>query len=80
MPRAVSVKNVPVDTYQDDATRLSAETLANASSAKFDGSDQMPGEMGDAFNRSIVRFAQNQGDLDAILTELDGVQSSAYGS
>ncbi len=71
-------KNVPLEAYPDEASRRSAEILSEAAAAKFDGSDLMPGAMNDAFFRAIVRFAQNQGELDAILTELDSVQADAY--
>jgi alpha-glucoside transport system substrate-binding protein len=72
-------KGVSIDAYPDEASRRSAEILQAAAAAKFDGSDLMPGEMNDAFFGAVVRFAQNQGELDAILAELDSVQESAYG-
>lgn len=72
-------KNVPLDAYPDDSSRKSAEILQNAQTFRFDGSDQMPGAMGEAFNKAIVSFAQDQTKLDSILTELDAVQKDAYG-
>jgi alpha-glucoside transport system substrate-binding protein len=72
-------KNVATDVYPDDASKKAAEILQNAKTFRFDGSDQMPGEMGDAFNKAIVQFAQDQSKLDSILQNLDQTQSSAYG-
>jgi len=72
-------KNVPLDAYPDEASKKAADILQNAQTFRFDGSDQMPGEMGDAFNKAIVSFAQDQSSLDSILQNLDQVQSSAYG-
>ena len=71
-------KNVPLESYQDEATRKAAEILQNAETFRFDASDQFPGEMNDAFFQAIVRFAQNRDQLDSILQNLDEVQESAY--
>ncbi|MPV37279.1 ABC transporter substrate-binding protein [Georgenia subflava] len=69
---------VPLDVYPDETSRRSAEILQNAQTFRFDGSDTMPAAMTDAFNRAIVAFAQNPGDLDSILSDLDQTQSDAY--
>jgi len=71
-------KAITPDKYPDPSSKKSAEILLNAKVFRFDGSDQMPGAMGDAFNKSIVQFAQNQGQLDSILGNLDQVQTDAY--
>ena len=68
-----------VDAYPDDTSRRSAEILAAATSAKFDGSDLMPNAMNQAFFEAIVAYVQNPGDLDNILSNLDNVQADAYG-
>ena len=47
----------------------------NAETFRFDASDAMPAAVADAFNAAIVAFAQNQGDLDAILERVDRVQA-----
>jgi alpha-glucoside transport system substrate-binding protein len=72
-------KNVPLDAYPDDTSRRSAEILANASSAKFDGSDLMPNAMNQKFFESIVAFVQNPDQIDSILADLDNTQADAYG-
>jgi alpha-glucoside transport system substrate-binding protein len=71
-------KNVPLDAYPDDTSRRSAEILAAASAAKFDGSDLMPNAMNQAFFEAVVEYVQNPGNLDSILTNLDAVQADAY--
>lgn len=69
---------VPLDAYPDETSRRSAEILQNAETFRFDASDAMPAAMTDAFNRAMVAFAQNPGDLDSILSGLDESQADAY--
>jgi alpha-glucoside transport system substrate-binding protein len=69
---------VGLDAYPDETSRRSAEILQNAETFRFDGSDNMPAAMTDAFNRAMVTFAQNPGDLDSILSQLDETQADAY--
>ena len=69
---------VPLDAYPDETSAKSAEILQNAETFRFDGSDQFPGAMNDAFLQAVVRFAGDQSQLDAILEELDTVQADAY--
>ncbi len=71
-------KNVPVDAYPDDASRKSAEILANAQIFRFDASDRMPAEMNKAFFKAMVQFAQQPDNPDPILSQLDQVQADAY--
>jgi alpha-glucoside transport system substrate-binding protein len=46
---------------------------------RFDGSDLMPVAMNDAFWKAILDYVQDPSQLDAILANLDTVQTSAYG-
>jgi alpha-glucoside transport system substrate-binding protein len=71
--------NTEVTDYPDEVSQRSAEILASAEIFRFDAGDLMPNEMKAAFFRAMVDFAQDQGQLDSILTELDSVQASAYG-
>ena len=71
-------KNVPLDAYPDEASRKSAEILANAQTFRFDGSDRMPSEMNKAFFSAMVELAQTPTDVDPILQQLDTVQADAY--
>jgi alpha-glucoside transport system substrate-binding protein len=71
--------NTEVTDYPDEVSQRSAEILASAEIFRFDAGDLMPNEMKAAFFRAMVDFAQDQGQLDSILMELDSVQASAYG-
>jgi alpha-glucoside transport system substrate-binding protein len=70
--------NTTVTDYPDDVSKRSAEILGSAEIFRFDGGDLMPNEMKAAFFRAMVDFAENQDNLDTILTGLDEVQASAY--
>jgi alpha-glucoside transport system substrate-binding protein len=64
--------------YPDDLSKRLADTLNQARTVHFDGSDLMPEQMNNAFWRGILDYVSNPGQLDAILTRLDGVQATAY--
>ncbi len=70
--------NTKVTDYPDDVSKRSAEILGTAKIFRFDGGDLMPNQMKAAFFSAMVDFAQNQGNLDSILAELDKTQESAY--
>jgi alpha-glucoside transport system substrate-binding protein len=70
--------NTLVTTYPDDVSKRSAEILGSAEIFRFDGGDLMPAAMKAAFFRAMVDFAENPGNIDAVLTGLDEVQASAY--
>jgi alpha-glucoside transport system substrate-binding protein len=72
-------KNVPVASYKDEANKKSADILQKAKVFRFDGSDQFPGAMNDAFFKAMVSFAQDPSKQDSILQNLDTVQKDAYG-
>jgi alpha-glucoside transport system substrate-binding protein len=71
-------KNVPLTSYPDDASKASAQILANAKVFRFDASDLMPNAMNKAFFQAIVKYVQNPADLDSILANLDTIQTDAY--
>ena len=71
--------NTKVTSYPDDVSKRSAEILANAGVFRFDASDLMPTAMNDAFWKSILDYVKTPADLDSILSNLDSVQTSAYG-
>ena len=71
-------RNVPLESYPDETSSRSAEILAEAPAAKFDGSDLMPNAMNEAFFRAMMEFSQNPANLDSILANLDTVQTDAY--
>jgi alpha-glucoside transport system substrate-binding protein len=71
-------KNVPLDSYPDEASKASAQILANAKTFRFDASDLMPNAMNKAFFQAVVKYVQDPNDLDSILANLDTVQADAY--
>jgi alpha-glucoside transport system substrate-binding protein len=71
-------KSVPTSVYPDDISKKSAALLSGAKVFRFDGSDVMPVAMSDAFLKAILDFVKDQTKIDALLTNLDTVQKSAY--
>jgi alpha-glucoside transport system substrate-binding protein len=72
-------KSVTPDVYPDDISKKSAAALSSAKVFRFDASDAMPVAMSDAFLKGILDFVKDQSKLDSILSNLDTVQTSAYG-
>lgn len=70
--------NTTVTTYPDEVSQRSAELLAQAEVFRFDASDLMPEEMNEAFWSAMLDYTQNPDRLDAILSDLDEVQGTAY--
>lgn len=67
-----------VTNYPDETSKRLGEILAGAKTFRFDGSDNMPGSMSEAFNKSIVEYVSDPSGLDGILQGLDQVQTDAY--
>ncbi|HEX5590441.1 MAG TPA: ABC transporter substrate-binding protein [Candidatus Limnocylindrales bacterium] len=70
--------NTKVTTYPNAVEQKSADAIHDATVFRFDGGDLMPATMKAAFFTAMVEFAENPGDLDAILAGLDEVQATAY--
>ncbi len=71
---------VPLTDYPNASDKASAEQYLKAGdNFVYDGSDQMPTAMNDAFFKAILQFVQDQTKLDSILQGLDQTQASAYG-
>ena len=71
--------NSQVTNYPNDILKKAAADLAAAKLFRFDASDNMPQAMNDAFFSGIVSYTQDPTKLDSVLSNLDSVQSSAYG-
>ncbi|MGZ8514388.1 MAG: ABC transporter substrate-binding protein [Candidatus Limnocylindrales bacterium] len=71
--------NSQVTNYPNDILKKAAGDLAAAKLFRFDASDNMPQAMNDAFFKAIVDYTQDPSKLDSVLSNLDDVQSSAYG-
>jgi alpha-glucoside transport system substrate-binding protein len=65
--------------YPDDPVRQRlAEILAAATDVRFDASDMMPAEVGDAFCQGALQFVGHPEELPRILREIEEVAMSAY--
>jgi alpha-glucoside transport system substrate-binding protein len=72
--------NKNVTNYPNDILKKAAGDLGAAKIFRFDASDNMPQAMNDAFFKGIVDYTKDASKLDSVLTNLDTVQTSAYGS
>ncbi len=73
-------KQVSLDIYPDALSKESAQIIVNTQIGKYDATDQMPADMKAAAWADLVKFIQNQGQLDSLLAHLDSVQATAYKS
>src|SRR5215831_2108129 len=71
-------KNVSLDDYPDALSKGSAQLVVTTQIAKYDATDNMPADMKAAAWADLVKFIQNQGQLDTLLAHLDTVQAKAY--
>ncbi len=73
-------KQVPLDSYPDPLSKQSAQIIVTTKIGKYDATDNMPADMKAAAWADLVKFIQNQGQLDTLLAHLDSVQATAYKS
>jgi alpha-glucoside transport system substrate-binding protein len=73
-------KQVPISDYPDALSKESAQIVVNTAIGKYDATDNMPADMRSAAWADLVKFIQNQGQLDSLLADLDKVQATAYKS
>jgi len=71
-------KQVPLSDYPDALSKASADVVVNTKIGKYDATDQMPADMKAAAWADLVKFIQNQNQLDTLLAHLDSVQAKAY--
>jgi alpha-glucoside transport system substrate-binding protein len=53
-------------------------TADNGNQLCFDASDMMPGDMSTAFDRAVLEYLADPGQLGTLLAQLDDVRSKAY--
>ncbi len=64
-------KNAVLSDYTNPVDKKAAEIIANASSARFDGSDLMPAEVGSgSFWKGITDYVSGSANLDQALTTI----------
>ena len=69
----------PLDSYPDPLSRRAAELLQQVDAFRFDASDQMPGDVNQAFWTGSLNFVQNPDSLPDILAEIEAIADEAYG-
>jgi len=73
-------KQVSLSDYPDAISKSLAEVVQTTKIGRYDAGDLMPTDMQAAYWSSVLKFVQNQGQLDTILSDLDRVQQTAYAS
>ena len=73
-------KQVSLDDYPDTLSKESAQIIVNTQIAKYDATDNMPAAMRAEAWKELLAFISNQGNLNAILADLDSVQAKSYTS
>ncbi|HMM27988.1 MAG: ABC transporter substrate-binding protein [Chloroflexota bacterium] len=68
----------PLDAYPDPLSRRAGELLLEVDSFRFDASDQMPGDVNQAFWTGSLNFVQNPDSLADILAEIEAIADEAY--
>jgi alpha-glucoside transport system substrate-binding protein len=65
-------KDFPIDSYPNEVIKTAAEAATQAEAFLFDGSDQMPGEVGaGTFWSETTSWVGGDTDLDTMLTNID---------
>jgi len=72
-------REFPLDLYPDPLTRRAAELLNSVDSFRFDASDQMPGDVNQAFWTGTLSFVENPDDLTSVLETIESAADAAYG-
>ncbi len=73
-------KQVSLNDYPDAISKSLAQIVVTTKVARYDAGDLMPSDMRDAYWSAVLKFAQNQSQLDSILADLDKKQATAYAS
>jgi alpha-glucoside transport system substrate-binding protein len=69
---------VSLDSYPDALSKSTAQILVNTKIGKYDAGDLMPADMKNAYWGAVLKFADNQNNLNTILADLDKIQAKAY--
>ena len=73
-------KQVSLSDYPDAISKSLAQVVVDTKIARYDAGDLMPSDMQKAYWGAVLKFVQNQSQLDAILADLDKTQATAYAS
>ena len=71
-------KQVNLNDYPDAISKSLAQVVVDTKIGRYDAGDLMPSDMRNAYWAAVLKFVQNQGQLNTILADLDKVQTTAY--
>jgi alpha-glucoside transport system substrate-binding protein len=71
-------KGVPDDAYPNELVRKEADQVKNAESFRFDGSDLLPGTLGQDFGTLLQNIIKNPNDVDSLLDDYQAEAEQAF--
>ena len=71
-------KGVTDDAYPNDLVRKEADQVKNAESFRFDGSDLLPGTLGQNFGTLLQNIIKNPDDVDSLLDDYQSQAEKAF--
>lgn len=73
-------KSLDLAAYPDSVTQASAKMLTSASTFRFGAGDLMPPAVQQSFWKGMLTFIGDQGQLDSVLSTIEGTAQQAYTS
>ena len=73
-------EGVTEDAYPNELVAKEAEQLKNAESFLFDGSDLLPGTLGQEFGTLLQQIVKNPGKMDSLLDDYQAEAENAFAS
>jgi alpha-glucoside transport system substrate-binding protein len=71
-------KGVPDDAYPNELVRKEADQVKNAESFRFDGSDLLPGTLGQDFGTLLQNVIKNPDNVDSLLDDYQAEAEQAF--
>jgi alpha-glucoside transport system substrate-binding protein len=71
-------KGVTADDYPNELVAKEADQVKNAESFLFDGSDLLPGTLGQDFGTLLQQIVKNPGDMDSLLDDYQADAENAF--
>jgi alpha-glucoside transport system substrate-binding protein len=71
-------KGVPDDAYPNELVRKEADQVKNAESFRFDGSDLLPGTLGQDFGTLLQNIIKNPNNVDSLLDDYQAEAEQAF--
>ena len=73
-------KNVDASKFPNTLISQEAALIAGATSARFDGTDQMPGDLGDAWQQTLQGIYADPTQMDSLLKSYQDHASTVFGN